>query len=87
MALERPAAMTVDVRTDAWRRSRLERGQLRLLALLALLTVGAWGFSIHQARTMDMPMGGVGRSGADADPRNWPPLPEAWLVWTASPGP
>ena len=43
----------------------LARGQLALLAVLALLTVGAWGLTVHQAQTMDMPMGVVARGGVD----------------------
>ncbi len=35
------------------------RGQLLLLALLALLTAGAWALTVQQARTMEMPMGVV----------------------------
>ncbi|MDP9366737.1 MAG: DUF2182 domain-containing protein [Chloroflexota bacterium] len=43
----------------------MERGQLVLLALLALLTVGAWTLTVHQARTMDMPMGIIARGAAE----------------------
>src|SRR5687767_7484575 len=50
------------------RTSPLERGQLTLLALLALLTAAAWGQTVHQARTMEMPMGVVARGGADVEP-------------------
>jgi predicted metal-binding membrane protein len=39
----------------------LERGQLAVLLALAILTLGAWVLTIHQARTMDMPMGVVVR--------------------------
>jgi predicted metal-binding membrane protein len=42
-----------------------QRGQLILFASLALLTVGAWILTVHQARTMDMPMGIVLRGAAD----------------------
>ena len=35
----------------------IERGQLLVIVCLAVLTVAAWGVTIHQARTMDMPMG------------------------------
>jgi predicted metal-binding membrane protein len=45
----------------------LERGRLALLAALAVLTVGAWALTVHQARTMDMPMGVVARGGGDAN--------------------
>lgn len=44
----------------------MERGQLVLLVLIGLLTLASWSLTIHQARTMDMPMG-VAVSGA-ADP-------------------
>ena len=42
-------------------RSSLERGQLAVLIVLALLTIGAWALTIQQAQTMDMPMGVVAR--------------------------
>ncbi len=42
----------------------MERGQLIVLALLALLTVAAWALTIHQAQSMDMPMGIVARGAA-----------------------
>ncbi len=58
--------MAIDVLPGA-RRSPLAHGQLALLALLALLTAAAWGYTIHQARSMDMPMGVVARGGADAE--------------------
>jgi len=48
----------------------LERGQLILLGLLALLTVGAWTLTAYQARTMDMPMGIVARGSWDAAPEH-----------------
>src|SRR5215216_897634 len=49
--------------------SPLERGQLLLVLCLAVLTIGAWAITVHQARTMDMPMGIVLRAAADlADP-------------------
>jgi predicted metal-binding membrane protein len=38
-------------------RSSLERGQFALLLALLVLTIGAWGLTINQAQTMDMPMG------------------------------
>ncbi|MBA3338055.1 MAG: DUF2182 domain-containing protein [Chloroflexia bacterium] len=43
------------------RRMVAGRGQLTLLGLLAVLTIGAWVLTIHQARTMDMGMGIVAR--------------------------
>lgn len=48
-------------------RSLLDRGQLVLLACLAVLTAGAWAVTVHQARTMDMPMGIVVRGAAEPD--------------------
>lgn len=47
-------------------RTPMERGQLLLLGVLALLTVLTWVWSIHEARTMDMPMGVVVRGAPDA---------------------
>jgi predicted metal-binding membrane protein len=41
-----------------------------LLLSLAILTIGAWALTVHQARTMDMPMGIVLR--AASDPRSEP---------------
>lgn len=40
-------------------RTPLERGQLAVLLVLVVLTVGAWALTIFQARTMAMPMGVV----------------------------
>lgn len=48
-----------------WPANPIQRGQLLLLILLALLTAGAWAVTVHQARTMDMPMGVMIRGGAD----------------------
>ena len=47
-------------------RSPQDRGQLVVLLALLVLTIGAWALTIHQAQTMDMPMGVVprGESGA-----------------------
>jgi predicted metal-binding membrane protein len=42
----------------------LERGRRGLLLALLILTLGAWAVTIHQARTMQMPMGVVVRGGA-----------------------
>ena len=47
----------------------LERGQLAVLIALVVLTVGAWALTIHQAQTMDMPMGVVARGAAAAPDR------------------
>ena len=47
-------------------RSVQARGQLLLLAVLLVLTVGAWTLTVYQARTMDMPMGVAVRGAADA---------------------
>ena len=53
-------------RWPGWsRRTVIDRGQLVLLASLAALTIGAWGLTIHQARTMDMPMGIVASGGGE----------------------
>jgi predicted metal-binding membrane protein len=46
----------------------LERWQWVLLALLALLTLGAWALTISQAQSMDMPMGIVAREAASKAP-------------------
>lgn len=46
-----------------WPANPIQRGQLLLLALLVLLTAGAWAVTVHQARTMDMPMGVMVRGG------------------------
>ena len=43
----------------------LERGQLAVLGVLVILTVGAWVLTVHQARTMEMPMGVVARGAGD----------------------
>lgn len=43
----------------------LERGQLAVLLVVALVTVGTWSLTVWQARTMDMPMGVVARGAAD----------------------
>jgi predicted metal-binding membrane protein len=40
--------------------------RLALLAALALLTAGAWALTVHQARTMEMPMGVAVPGAADA---------------------
>ena len=53
-------------RWPGWsRRTIIDRGKLVLLASLAVLTIGAWGLTIHQARTMDMPMGIVASGGGE----------------------
>ena len=49
-----------------WPANPIQRGQLLLLVLLALLTAGAWAVTVHQARTMDMPMGVMIRGGGDS---------------------
>ena len=51
-----------------WPEKPIARGQLVLLALLVLLTAGAWVLTVHQARTMDMPMGVVARGAAGSAP-------------------
>src|SRR5580765_6445545 len=52
----------------AWVHPRTPLGRARLLLLICLivLTAGAWLLTIHQAQTMDMPMGVVVRGGAVA---------------------
>jgi predicted metal-binding membrane protein len=45
-------------------RSTLERGQLAVLLMLLILTIAAWALTIHQAQTMDMPLGVVPRGEA-----------------------
>jgi predicted metal-binding membrane protein len=57
----RPGALRFRLRPSA----PLERGRLAVLVVLALLTITAWGLTIYQARTMDMPMGIAARGGAD----------------------
>jgi predicted metal-binding membrane protein len=51
-----------------WPANPVQRGQLLLLILLALLTAGAWAVTVHQARTMNMPMGVMIRGGGGGDP-------------------
>ena len=65
----RTVPSTPTVRRSRWWRptTPLARGQLLLLARLAALTLGAWVLTVHQARTMDMPMGVVARGAADSD--------------------
>jgi predicted metal-binding membrane protein len=43
----------------------MERGRLGLIASLAVLTAGAWVFTIHQAGATTMPMGIVARGQAE----------------------
>jgi predicted metal-binding membrane protein len=50
----------------------MERGQRVVLLALILLTISAWLLTIHQARTMDMPMGVVA-SGASVTPDSTAP--------------
>ena len=56
--------------------SLMQRGQLILFASLTLLTIGAWILTVHQARTMDMPMGIVLRGAAEsvAEPAGVDPM-------------
>jgi len=44
------------------------RGQLGVLLALVVLTIGTWALTVHQARTMDMPMGVAVRGGATDAP-------------------
>jgi predicted metal-binding membrane protein len=46
----------------------LQRGQLAVLAMLILLTVGAWGLTIIQARSMPGLTGAIAEPAAPADP-------------------
>lgn len=62
-----------------WPANPVQRGQVLLLALLVLLTAGAWAVTVYQARTMDMSMGVVARGGAD-------PMPEPASSTTGSGG-
>ena len=48
------------------RPAAMEKGRLALLASLAVLTIGAWAVTIHQARTMSMPMGVAVTGAGDA---------------------
>jgi predicted metal-binding membrane protein len=48
-----------------WPATPIQRGQLLLIVVLALLTAGAWALTLHQARTMDMSMGVIARGGVD----------------------
>ncbi|CAN5776123.1 hypothetical protein BH20CHL4_BH20CHL4_04970 [soil metagenome] len=43
----------------------LDRGQIAMLILLAMLTTGAWALTVREARTIDMPMGVAVRGAAD----------------------
>ena len=64
-----------------------DRAQWVLIALLALLTVGAWALTVYQARTMDMPMGIVvhagmgGMAGMTAETWTWPGLMTFVVAW------
>src|SRR4051812_15974254 len=60
-----------------WPTTPIARGQVLLLAVLALLTIGAWVLTVHQARTMDGSMGVVARGGADPLPTAPPVAPTA----------
>jgi predicted metal-binding membrane protein len=51
----------------------LPRDRLILLALLAVVTAGAWALTAYQATTMDMPMGVVPRSASVAPDAAAPP--------------
>lgn len=42
----------------------MARTQLVVLLTIAILTLAAWALTVHQARTMDMPMGVVARGAA-----------------------
>jgi predicted metal-binding membrane protein len=47
----------ISQRNDGQSTALLERSQLSILIILAVLTIAAWGLTIRQAGTMDMPMG------------------------------
>ncbi|MDP9358757.1 MAG: DUF2182 domain-containing protein [Chloroflexota bacterium] len=54
-------------RSHWWRpKTSLERGQLAVLLAVIILTIGSWLLTLHQAWTMDMPMGVAVRGGASA---------------------
>jgi predicted metal-binding membrane protein len=57
-------------------RSPLEQGGVALLVALAVLTLGAWALTVHQAQTMNMPMGIVLRGAAPshAEPSGADPM-------------
>lgn len=49
----------------------IARGQLVVLGVLAIFTISAWALTVHQARTMNTPMGIIARGGGtagDSDP-------------------
>ncbi len=48
-----------------WPTTPIARGQIVLLTLLVVLTVGAWALTVHQARTMDMSMGILASGGGE----------------------
>ncbi len=57
-------------RSHWWRpKTSLERGQLAVLLAVAILTIGSWFLTLHQAQTMDMPMGVAVRGGTSAQTR------------------
>ena len=68
VAISTPRRRVTQDDAGGCRRTPLQsgRGQLAVLIALALLTVGAWALTVHQAQTMDMPMGVVARDGGDA---------------------
>lgn len=67
--MERPTSALIPKPASRWpgwsRRTVIDRSQLLLLASLVVLTIGAWGLTIHQARTMGMPMGIAASGGSE----------------------
>jgi predicted metal-binding membrane protein len=67
-------------------RSSLEQGGLALLLALAVVTLGAWALTVHQAQTMNMPMGIVLRGAAPSQPGSSGADPMAGMEMGASTG-
>jgi predicted metal-binding membrane protein len=78
--------MDIAVRFRQSGRSSLEQGGLVLLLVLAILTSGAWALTVHQARTMDMPMGIVLRGATRPRPATTGTDPMAGMDMGASSG-
>lgn len=94
--------MTPDTRAPGLLRTQvrtpLERGQIVLLALLVLVTTGAWALTISQAGTMTSPMDDMARggmrdhaapamTGMAGDPGSWAAFATflaAWAVMMAA---
>ena len=65
-AWRRSSRLRLTISSHGCTHGPLGRARLLLLVCLIVLTVGAWLLTIHQAQTMDMPMGVVVRGGAVA---------------------